>query len=75
MGNSADKLAIDGGRPVREAPLPARGHIGEEEREAVGAYMDKVLATGNLGAYQGEEEEAYWRGVCGSTWGADTRMR
>ena len=59
MGNSADKLAIDGGRPVREAPLPARGHIGEEEREAVGAYMDKVLATGNLGAYQGEEEEAY----------------
>jgi len=59
MGNSADKLAIDGGSPVREAPLPARGHIGSEERDAVGAYMDKVLATGALGAYQGEEEEAY----------------
>ena len=59
MGDILDRLAIHGGPPVREAPLPARGHIGSEEREAVSAYMDKVVATGTLGAYQGEEEEAY----------------
>ena len=59
MSDSVNKLALHGGSPVREAPLPARGHIGSEEREAVSAYMDKVIATGTLGAYQGEEEEAY----------------
>ncbi len=59
MSDSVSKLALHGGSPVREAPLPARGHIGSEEVEAVSAYMDKVVATGTLGAYQGEEEEAY----------------
>lgn len=59
MGDRVNKLALHGGSPVREAPLPARGHIGSEELAAVSAYMDKVVATGTLGAYQGEEEEAY----------------
>lgn len=59
MGDSVDRLAIHGGAPVRETSLPARGHIGREEKEAVSAYLDKVIATGTLGAYQGEEEEAY----------------
>ena len=59
MRDSMNKLALHGGSPVREAPLPARGHIGSEEKEAVNAYMDKVIATGTLGAYQGAEEEAY----------------
>ncbi len=59
MGDGVSKLALHGGSPVREAPLPARGHIGAEEVEAVSAYLDKVVATGTMGAYQGEEEEAY----------------
>ena len=59
MGDSVSKLVLHGGSPVRKTPLPARGHIGSEEKEAVNAYMDKVIATGTLGAYQGEEEEAY----------------
>ncbi|CAI8025836.1 Putative L-glutamine:3-amino-2,3-dideoxy-scyllo-inosose aminotransferase [Geodia barretti] len=40
-------------------PCPPRGHIGTEEKEAVIAYLDRVIASGTLGAYQGEEEEAY----------------
>lgn len=59
MGDSVSKLALHGGSPVRATPWPTRGHIGNEEREAVSAYMDEVVATGAMGAYQGEEEEAY----------------
>ena len=59
MEDKVEKLALHGGVPVRETPLPPRGHIGTEEKEAVIAYLDRVIASGTLGAYQGEEEEAY----------------
>ena len=59
MEDKVEKLALHGGVPVREKPLPPRGHIGTEEKEAVIAYLDRVIASGTLGAYQGEEEEAY----------------
>ena len=59
MGDKVEKLALHGGVPVRQTPLPPRGHIGTEEKEAVIAYLDRVIASGTLGAYQGEEEEAY----------------
>ena len=74
MSDSVSKLALHGGSPVRKTPLPARGHIGSEEKEAVNAYMDKVIATGTLGAYQGEEEEAYCAAFA-EYLGADTRTR
>ena len=59
MEDKVEKLALHGGVPVRETPLPPRGHIGTEEKDAVIAYLDRVIASGTLGAYQGEEEEAY----------------
>ena len=59
MTDSMNGQAGHGGPPVREAPFPTRGHIGLEEKEAVVAYLDQVIETGTLGAYQGEEEEAY----------------
>ena len=59
MTDSMNGQAVHGGPPVREAPFPTRGHIGLEEKEAVVAYLDQVIETGTLGAYQGEEEEAY----------------
>ena len=59
MGDKLEKLALDGGVPVRETPLPPRGHFETEEKDAVIAYLDRVIASGTLGAYQGEEEEAY----------------
>ena len=52
-------LAVHGGAPVRAAPFPPRGHIGTEEKEAVIAYIDEVIESGTLNAYQGAEEEAY----------------
>ena len=59
MEDKVEKLALHGGVPVRETPLPPRGHIETEEKDAVIAYLDRVIASGTLGAYQGEEEEAY----------------
>ena len=59
MKDKVEKLALHGSVPVRQTPLPPRGHIGTEEKEAVIAYLDRVIASGTLGAYQGEEEEAY----------------
>lgn len=46
-------------RPPRSKPFPARGHIGEEERNAVIALFDEAIATGNAPGYNGREEEAY----------------
>lgn len=57
----AEKLAIDGGRPVREAAWPARGLFGPAEREAVRAVLDRAIEAGEMPPYHGEEEEAYCR--------------
>lgn len=54
-------LAIDGGKPVRTTPWPARGLIGEEEKQAVVALFDQAMASGNAPGYNGPEEEAYAR--------------
>ena len=59
MASQNDMLALHGGAPVRETPFPPRGHIETEEKDAVVAYLDQVIASGTLGAYQGAEEEAY----------------
>lgn len=54
-----DKLAIDGGTPVRCTPFPARHLFGEAERAAVMALFDQAIATGEAFGYNGPEEEAY----------------
>jgi len=55
----SDKLAIDGGTPVRTEPFPARGLIGEEERAAGMAVFDEAIRTGNASGYGGEFEQQY----------------
>ncbi|HRW06087.1 MAG TPA: DegT/DnrJ/EryC1/StrS family aminotransferase [Caldilineaceae bacterium] len=44
---------------IRTDPFPNRGHIGAEEKAAVEAFLNRVLADGLLPAYDGEEERAY----------------
>jgi len=61
MHNSDERLAIEGGRKVREKPWPDRFLLGEEEKSAVLALFDKAIGTGEPVAYNGPEEEAYCR--------------
>lgn len=44
---------------MRSEPFPTRGHIGLEEKAAVAAFLDQVIESGVLPAYDGEEERAY----------------
>ncbi|MEZ4860287.1 MAG: DegT/DnrJ/EryC1/StrS family aminotransferase [Caldilineaceae bacterium] len=57
--NPTSHLAHYGGPKVRAEPFPARGHIGAEEKAAVGAFLDQVIASGVLPSYDGDEEQAY----------------
>ena len=56
------QLALYGGPKVRTDPWPPRGHIGLEEKAAVDAFLDRVIAgdipPGYMG-YNGPEEAAY----------------
>ncbi|MBI1296568.1 hypothetical protein GC175_16560 [bacterium] len=52
-------LAIHGGERLRQAPFPARGHIGPEEKAALDALFDHAIATGGAPGYNGDEEMAY----------------
>lgn len=66
----APRLAIDGGTPVRTAPLPVRRLFGEEERAAVDALFRRAIAEGShLLAYGGEEERAYCEAFAASLGG------
>jgi perosamine synthetase len=53
------QLTYAGGVKVRQQPFPGRGHIGAEEKAAVDAFLDRVIESGELPAYDGEEELAY----------------
>ena len=57
--NRTDHLALFGGPKVREAPFPARGHIGAEEKAAVDALFDAAIASGDAPGYNGPAETAY----------------
>ncbi len=45
------KLAIYGGKPVREKPFPAHNTIGEEEKEAVARVLDSGVLSKFLGCW------------------------
>jgi dTDP-4-amino-4,6-dideoxygalactose transaminase len=45
------KLAIHGGKPVREKPFPAHITIGEEEKEAVSKVLDSGILSKYLGTW------------------------
>jgi perosamine synthetase len=56
---SQAQLAAHGGPRVREGPFPQRGHIGQEEKDAVDALFERSIATGAAPGYNGDEENAY----------------
>ncbi len=57
----SEKLAIKGGNPVRSTPMPSRGLIGQEERNAALAVIDEAIETGNAFGYGGKYEQQYER--------------
>lgn len=54
-----EELAVNGGTPVREQPLPPRSLFGEPEREAVDSLFDRAIESGEAFGYNGPEEDAY----------------
>src|SRR5579883_1290378 len=57
-----EKLAIEGGTPVRSAPFPNRIVMGVEEREAVLGLLDREMAQGGgFDRYGGTEVDAFER--------------
>lgn len=52
-------LAIDGGTPVRTAPMPKRALFGAAEKEAAMALFDAAIETGDAIGYGGAEERGY----------------
>jgi len=54
------KLAVDGGKPIRTTPLPARRLFGLEEKEAACNLFDKAIEEGShILGYNGSQETAY----------------
>ena len=54
-----EKLAIDGGTPVRAEPMPARSLIGEEEKAAVLEVFEQAISSGQAFGYNGPFEQQY----------------
>jgi dTDP-4-amino-4,6-dideoxygalactose transaminase len=55
-----ERLAVDGGTPVRAEPMPRRIVFGQEERAAVLALMDRELECGGgFDRYGGSEVDSY----------------
>lgn len=46
-----NKLAIDGGKPIRETPFPAYVTIGTEEKQAVAEVLDSTVLSKYLGTW------------------------
>ena len=55
----SERLAIDGGTPVRTEPMPSRGLVGEEEKAAAMAVFDEAIRTGQAFGYNGPFEAQY----------------
>ncbi|MHC4871182.1 MAG: DegT/DnrJ/EryC1/StrS family aminotransferase [Planctomycetota bacterium] len=56
---SVQELAINGGPKLREKAWPARGLIGEEEKQAVVELFDNAIKTGGAPGYGGPKEDEY----------------
>ncbi|MEE2658090.1 MAG: DegT/DnrJ/EryC1/StrS family aminotransferase [Candidatus Latescibacterota bacterium] len=54
-----DKLAIDGGTPIRTAPFPPRALFGKPERDAALLLFEESIETGSAIGYGGSQEQAY----------------
>jgi dTDP-4-amino-4,6-dideoxygalactose transaminase len=53
----AEKLAVDGGRPVRESPFPSWPHFEQDEIAAA----ERVLQSGKINYWTGEEGRQFER--------------
>ena len=53
------KLAINGGKPVRSKPMPARALIGKKEKAAAMKVFDEAIASGEAFGYEGKYEKAF----------------
>jgi perosamine synthetase len=62
---ATDRLAIDGGHPVRGRPMPPRCALGEAEaealQEAVAYYRDKKIDPGYQGIFEKRYTDAFVR--------------
>lgn len=59
---AATPLAINGGDPVRSAPMPARIQVDERELDAITALVRKAMVDGGaFDRYEGPEVDAYER--------------
>jgi len=52
-------LAINGGLPVRQRPMPPRHLVGREEKRMVDQVFAHVIETGEMFRYAGKYEERY----------------
>jgi len=52
-------LAVNGGTPVRQTPLPPRRLFGQAEKAAAVELFDEAIATGVVFGYGGAPEQAY----------------
>lgn len=59
VDNDTQKLAVDGGQPVRNEPMPARGLIGQEDKAAAMQVFDESIESGNAFLYNGKFEQEY----------------
>jgi perosamine synthetase len=56
---AGERLAIDGGKPVRSEPMPARGLMTADERDAVVRMFDEAIAEGSAFGYSGPRERQF----------------
>ncbi|MFH1905534.1 MAG: DegT/DnrJ/EryC1/StrS family aminotransferase [bacterium] len=59
-----DKLAIDGGKPVRTDSMPKRRLFGKEEKEAAMRVFDEAIEAGEAFGYNGPHEREYEKAFC-----------
>jgi len=60
----SEKLAIEGGTPVRQKPLPPRRIFGKSELEMVKSVFENSWKTGVDFGFQGEFEERFTKDFC-----------
>ena len=59
-----EKLAIDGGKPVRQKPLPSRRIFGKSELEMVKHVFQDSWKSGVDFSFQGKFEEQFTKKFC-----------
>ena len=64
LSSLATTLAVNGGEPVRTAPMPPRRLFGEEEKAAAIAVFDEAIASGEAFGYNGPHETGYEADFC-----------